>query len=613
MAPMGSALRILAFNPMFATGPRMSELLQATHGADALLLAGTRETCRRGGGVLRRRLEGRLIIESVYQKAPLSNSSTGCAVCLGRAYREKDIVQTWAAPVQCAGRGVAVRVKRGAQDLVLGSLYFPPQPSKKGQAGSYYATVQALIRWWNDVLNSLPSRTLPIFYSDLNDGMGLSKIAGQWEEVVSSAIGKTRGREQRRRGAGEEVRKLLDQHGMCAPATFRAREYTYFSCTNPSRPSMIDYLYLPQGYHERVIHCHTLRTLGAQVQAVRGLPPRDHVPLYLEVQYVKDPRQLPPPAEPRMNTSALMMAVRYGHGKAAFLRDLAAELESNEEQLLELTHTGAPDQVFEAYERTFTTVGLRHFQRAPLAPHSDDCERRRELLKIRRDMKASKEGKSEEEVEEIERKLRRLSNTLKSERRKSAKLDRDLKIELIEEAWRERRMADAMQLSRKAAKCRFGAKQRDGRRLGPALLDAQEWEEYMSRAGGQGGMATHTISWDTWRAQRDNLVPPVVSVADESSLADLAAEDYAAIRKYCRKGGKRRVVPPGTAPLELWDMFLTPLGKHKHHHGVGYSDPIPCLKSCQHVFHQALLQIRRCDLTPLYWHRSRGIGLYKND
>eukprot|EP00959_Pyramimonas_sp_CCMP1952_P163225 3412166-Pyramimonas_sp.AAC.1 len=68
-----------------------------------------------------------------------------------------------------------------------------------------------------------------------------------------------------------------------------------------------------------------------------------------------------------------MTAVRYGRGRAAFLRDLAQELEENEESLLGLTNTGAPDHVFEAVERIFAKVGLKHFRAAPFAPRSDDC------------------------------------------------------------------------------------------------------------------------------------------------------------------------------------------------------------------------------------------------
>eukprot|EP00959_Pyramimonas_sp_CCMP1952_P083416 1743516-Pyramimonas_sp.AAC.1 len=75
-----------------------------------------------------------------------------------------------------------------------------------------------------------------------------------------------------------------------------------------------------------------------------------------------------------------MKAVRYGKGRAAFLSDLAQELEENEKSLLGLTNTGAPDHVFEAFERIFTKVGLKRFRAAPFAPRSDDCARRRELL-----------------------------------------------------------------------------------------------------------------------------------------------------------------------------------------------------------------------------------------
>eukprot|EP00959_Pyramimonas_sp_CCMP1952_P118679 2480916-Pyramimonas_sp.AAC.1 len=122
MAPMRSILRVLGFSPMYATGLRLNELLLNTKGSDVLLSAGTQETCRRRGGVLRRRCEGRVVIESVFQHGPLTNRSTGCAVCRGKSYRERDIVQTWAAPPRAAGRAVAARVKHGAQDVVYGAL-----------------------------------------------------------------------------------------------------------------------------------------------------------------------------------------------------------------------------------------------------------------------------------------------------------------------------------------------------------------------------------------------------------------------------------------------------------------------------------------------------------
>eukprot|EP00959_Pyramimonas_sp_CCMP1952_P123890 2590069-Pyramimonas_sp.AAC.1 len=126
---------------------------------------------------------------------------------------------------------------------------------------------------------------------------------------------------------------------------------------------------------------------------------------------------------------------------------------------------------------------------------------------------------------------------------------------MIEEAWRERRMADATTLSRKAARTRFGAKQRDGRRLGPPPLDKEVWIEHLSKTGPEGGMEARQMDWSEWRQERENLPVPPTSAGDEDAIAQLAGEDFGTLRSYCRKAGKRRVVPPGTTPLEIWDML----------------------------------------------------------
>eukprot|EP00959_Pyramimonas_sp_CCMP1952_P330806 6927519-Pyramimonas_sp.AAC.1 len=61
-------------------------------------------------------------------------------------------------------------------------------------------------------------------------------------------------------------------------------------------------------------------------------------------------------------------------------------------------------------------------------------------------------------------------------------------------------------------------------------------------------------------------------------------------------------------------MILSPeVGCNTRGQGLGFQDSLPDLKVCHHIIHQALVQIRRCDLAPLYWHRSRGVSLYKND
>eukprot|EP00959_Pyramimonas_sp_CCMP1952_P229003 4788474-Pyramimonas_sp.AAC.1 len=74
---------------------------------------------------------------------------------------------------------------------------------------------------------------------------------------------------------------------------------------------------------------------------------------------------------------------------------------------------------------------------------------------------------------------------------------------MVEEAWRERGMADASALSRRAARTRFGAKQRDERRLGPPPLPREVWLEHLAKTGAAGGMEARPLEWATWRQERE--------------------------------------------------------------------------------------------------------------
>eukprot|EP00959_Pyramimonas_sp_CCMP1952_P366842 7683109-Pyramimonas_sp.AAC.1 len=58
----------------------------------------------------------------------LTTKATGCAVVLRRGCSDRHVMRTWAPPPRLAGRGLAVRVQRGAIDVTYGVIYYPPQP-----------------------------------------------------------------------------------------------------------------------------------------------------------------------------------------------------------------------------------------------------------------------------------------------------------------------------------------------------------------------------------------------------------------------------------------------------------------------------------------------------
>eukprot|EP00959_Pyramimonas_sp_CCMP1952_P308816 6462743-Pyramimonas_sp.AAC.1 len=114
-------------------------------------------------------------------------------------------------------------------------------------------------------------------------------------------------------------------------------------------------------------------------------------------------------------------------------------------------------------------------------------------------------------------------------------------------------MHEAARLSRQAARCRFGARHRDGRRLGITTLSKKAWLDVWQLEGGSGGVLATEVDWSEWRQQRDLRPVPQVQAWEVSEPTYRAAEDYAGLTPYFRKTTKRRAVPVGTTPAELWD------------------------------------------------------------
>eukprot|EP00959_Pyramimonas_sp_CCMP1952_P084119 1759154-Pyramimonas_sp.AAC.1 len=88
---------------------------------------------------------------------------------------------------------------------------------------------------------------------------------------------------------------------------------------------------------------------------------------------------------------------------------------------------------------------------------------------------------------DIGRKLKELSAKLKDQRRAEQEAMREECVSMVEESWEKIKFADAMKYSRLAARCRYGAKRRDGRRFGPLPLESDKWMQQWSRSGREGG------------------------------------------------------------------------------------------------------------------------------
>eukprot|EP00959_Pyramimonas_sp_CCMP1952_P059320 1238908-Pyramimonas_sp.AAC.1 len=58
-------------------------------------------------------------------------------------------------------------------------------------------------------------------------------------------------------------------------------EHTYYNASGHS--SCIDYLFIPDGMIDMAQKFSPLFSLGAELQAFKGAPPNDHIPVYMEL------------------------------------------------------------------------------------------------------------------------------------------------------------------------------------------------------------------------------------------------------------------------------------------------------------------------------------------
>eukprot|EP00959_Pyramimonas_sp_CCMP1952_P006431 134581-Pyramimonas_sp.AAC.1 len=148
-------LTIGSYNPMqSASLDRLTDIADCTKNFDGIALIGTRSKATRGTTLRKRQVGNRVVIEAGW--------TTECT------------------PSLIGGRGLLCRARSGRYDVTIIALYFPPKPKYSHEWTRYRRTVNELIAWLAPRLASLPQRTTPFVCADVNDGMGLIQMNGQW-------------------------------------------------------------------------------------------------------------------------------------------------------------------------------------------------------------------------------------------------------------------------------------------------------------------------------------------------------------------------------------------------------------------------------------------------
>ena len=334
-------LRVLTYNPLSLSGADRSEdVVQELRNFDVVGFPGTQR--HRGQEALERVcINGRIMIEAGWKKAPGTNRSAGCGLLLGRRFKEKHVVRAWVAPETVAGRGVACRFRSSYVDLLPVVVYFPPKPGSAAQMPSYLGVVKRPIKWVDEILATASVGCTPCIMVDLNDGMGIRLEGGAWQRVETNAVGARGARNERcRGGAGEMMRELLEKHGMAAANTFGDTSDT---CYGDGSSSLVDYVCLPEVLVGAMRSAGPLRRLGSRLQLIPDVRVRDHLPVHVVFPYLL---HYPDPVleEARWDMDAMMEAVKRGRGRADFIQLVEVEGATGEgdaRRVLRLLQRGA--------------------------------------------------------------------------------------------------------------------------------------------------------------------------------------------------------------------------------------------------------------------------------
>ena len=299
-----------------------------------------------------------------------SDKAAGVALALrAKVFQQRNVVWVYTPPAAFQGRMGAVRVRRGDCDSCPIVAYVPVEPHTQSQR-SYNERLWA---WVRHLLDSLPSRCVPILLLDAN---------GRTGTVQSAATGAVQ--PQRQNCNGSLLHHLLLHHHMFAVNTFHPAEDTYFGCFG--RNSRIDYVCLPQSMHPVVRQCTVLHAAGDRLQLNPSQGRRDHRPALVRFEHALSYQACD--TRPRWDHMLLAQGVLHGRHREVFLAKVESLCQKDAEWA-EL-EKGPPGPMWDKLNRIARESGEQFYSRKACKqqqPH-DTAAAAEDVCKARADLAA---------------------------------------------------------------------------------------------------------------------------------------------------------------------------------------------------------------------------------
>ena len=173
-------MRVVTWNPMSATGGRLTEIDMGMKNESVVILSGTQMRQRWGRSNEKCSLDHFHVTQLGHAQGKYTKKFSGGAILLNKKKsKEENIVAVEVPGKELRGRGGCIRYKSRHYDLLIMFLYFPPVVHRKREEQKYVQTVNELASWAEKVIARLPARSKVLIGTDLNNQLGLG---GQEED-----------------------------------------------------------------------------------------------------------------------------------------------------------------------------------------------------------------------------------------------------------------------------------------------------------------------------------------------------------------------------------------------------------------------------------------------
>eukprot|EP00929_Paragymnodinium_shiwhaense_P021066 TRINITY_DN13845_c0_g1_i1.p1 TRINITY_DN13845_c0_g1~~TRINITY_DN13845_c0_g1_i1.p1 ORF type:complete len:1628 (-),score=116.54 TRINITY_DN13845_c0_g1_i1:570-5453(-) len=571
---------------------RIADILDEFSNAQILLLQGTRHRARSQDEHFSvSRSSGFWIIHFGYYTG--GNSHAGVSICLStKVYDRSNIVSIVSSNDPCVrGRLGLVRLKQGASDITVASVYLPPGFAD-GAVRAVYAKVLASLQ---KAIDRTPSRSLPIIGIDANAHLGfLEKRSGERQAIPSCSVGLCE--QERENQQGTAFREWLERNHFVAVNSYYEAGKTFFGTQGSA--TRVDYLITSRSAYEaqRIKWCKVLHRAGDRLQLIRSTRRADHHPVCMRIRVQLT--YATAAAEHRWDADLLVKSVHQQTPQSeAFKLQVNEWLTQSQEQWYGVQDNSVSIQ-WDFLACNLYRIAKEHFAARKPEKDSTLAEQRVRLLRERRQLRLLHRS-----GHEVVRELIKVEKQIKRRARERSYVWKQTLIEELALAQRTADLRNAWRISRLLGGQARGPKKRRMNTLPDTLPSREEWIRHLAKDGPSGGCSATLTSMELFTQAYEELP---CSYPNLENIAE-AQEDLKVVLGKVRRAKCRKGTPEGDIPVEVWKILLLRQRDRYRWLGMGQDcNRLPCDKKLNGRLEYIIACSRASQRPPWQWNVSQA-------